>query len=73
MERKMFPLCPGFLKCDTVVLPSLRNAQVMEMPEMVENMIAIYNTTTKLGFELLWSLWNAPRDFQPVFSQLIDS
>lgn len=52
----MFPLCPGFLKCDTVVLPSLHNAQVMEMPEMVENMIAIYNTTTKLGFELLWSL-----------------
>lgn len=56
----MFPLCPGFLKCDTIVFASLRNAQVIKMPEMVENVITIYNTTTwwitKLGFEVLWSL-----------------
>lgn len=55
----MFLLCPGFLECDTIVFASLHNAQVIKMPEMVENVITIYNTTwwiTKLGFELLWSL-----------------
>lgn len=50
----MFPLCPGFLKCDTVVLASLHNAQVMEIPEMVENVSVIYNTTTKLRAALVF-------------------
>lgn len=53
----MFPFCPGFLKCDTIVFASLHNAQVIEMPEVVENVI--YNKTwwaTKLGLKLLWSL-----------------
>lgn len=76
MEKKMFPLRPGFLKRDTIVFASLHNAQVIEKPEMVENVITIYNTTwwtTNWASSCSGLCEMSPEISSQSFPQLIDS